>query len=76
MQEAVVDATQAVAVARSTEDPALLLQALDLLLQIEGDDTLAAEARDTHRRILDALPDDDLRRRVGAWEVARRIQKL
>jgi tetratricopeptide (TPR) repeat protein/DNA polymerase III delta prime subunit len=76
IQEAVVDATQSVAVARSTEDPALLLQALDLLLQIEGDDALAAEARDTHRRILDELPDDNLRRRVGEWEVARRIQKL
>lgn len=74
--ETVADATQAVAVAKSTEDPALLLQALDLLLQIEGNDTLAAEARATHRRILDALPDGDMRQRVSRWEVAQRIQKL
>lgn len=75
-QEAVVDANQAVAVARSTEDPALLLQALDLLLQIDGNDSLAAEAGDTHRHILAGLPDGDLRRRFSAWEVARRVQKF
>ena len=76
MQEAVVDAHQAVAVARSTEDPALLLQALDLLLQIEGNDSLAKEAGDIHRHIVAALPDGDLRQCFNAWEVAGRIQKL
>ena len=76
MQEAIVDAHQAVAVARSTEDPALLLQALDLLLQIEGNDGLAKEAGDIHRHIVAALPDGDLRRCFNAWEVAGRIQKL
>ena len=75
-QEAILDAKLAVAVARSTEDPALLLQALDLLIQIDGDDSLAAEAGDTHRRIVDALPEGDLRQRFSAWDVARRVQKL
>ena len=75
-QEAILDAKLAVAVARSTEDPALLLQALDLLIQIDGDDSLAAEARDVYGRIVDALPEGDLRHRLGAWEVAGRVQKL
>jgi serine/threonine protein kinase/tetratricopeptide (TPR) repeat protein len=75
-EEAIVDARLAVAVARKIEDPALLLQALDLVIQMDGDDSLAAEARDTHRRILDAIPESDLRRRFAAGEVARRIQKL
>ena len=75
-QEAIVDAKLAVGVARSTEDPALLLQALDLLIQIDGDDSLAAEAGDIYRRIIGALPEGDLRHRVGAWDVARRVQKL
>jgi hypothetical protein len=63
-------------VARTTEDPALLLQALDALIQIDGDDSLAAEAGDTYRRIVGALPEGDLRQRVGASDVARRVQKL
>jgi len=75
-QEAILDAKLAVAVARSTEDPALVLQALDLLIQIDGDDSLAAEAGDTHRRIVDALPEGDLRQRFSTWDVARRVQKL
>jgi tetratricopeptide (TPR) repeat protein len=74
--EAVVDARQAVSVARSTEDPALVLQALDLLIRLEGDDSLAAEARDTFRRILDGQPEGELRQKVGVSELAGRIQKL
>jgi tetratricopeptide (TPR) repeat protein len=75
-QEAILDAKLAVSVARSTEDPALLLQALDLVIQIDGDDGLAAEAGHTYRRILDALPEGELRQRFGGWEVARRVEKL
>jgi tetratricopeptide (TPR) repeat protein/predicted Ser/Thr protein kinase len=74
--EAILDAKLAVTVARSTEDPALLLQALDLVIQIDGDDGLASEAGDTYRRILDALPEGEVRQRFGTWDVARRVEKL
>jgi hypothetical protein len=47
---------------------------IDLLIQMDGDDSLAAEARDTHHRILDAIPESDFRQRVSSSDLARRIQ--
>ena len=75
-QEAILDSRLAVNVARSTDDPALLLQALDLLLQLDGDDGLAAEAKGTHRSIVDALPEGEHRQRFDASDVAQRVLKL
>ena len=75
-QEGILDARLAVNVARSTDDPALLLQALDLLIQMDGTDDLATEARGTHRRITDALPEGEHRQRFDASDVARRVLKL
>lgn len=75
-REAIVDARQAVQIARATEDPALLLRALDAWLQLDGDDAGAAEARSTSARILDGLPDETLRRRFRDSEVAQRVQRL
>jgi len=76
-QEALVDARLAVSVARTTEDPALTLQALDTLLGIDGDDQLAAEARALSSHIFENLPDDDeLRRCVERWAVVQRVQRL
>jgi tetratricopeptide (TPR) repeat protein len=75
-QEAIVDARLAISIARAMEDPALGLQTLDLLIRLDGDDTLAAEARTVRNRIFEALPDEELGRRVGLWPVAQRIDNL
>jgi hypothetical protein len=63
-------------VARTTEDPALLLQALDALIQIEATTALRRRQEIRTARILGARPEGDLRQRVGASDVARRVQKL
>ncbi len=75
-REAIADARHAVAVARRTSDPALLLQAIDTLLALDGDDPLAAEARVLNGRILAALPDETMRRRFTESEVVQRILRL
>ena len=53
----------AVALARKLDDPALLLRLAGPLLDLDGDDALAAEARAAVDRITRALPDAELRRR-------------
>ena len=73
--DAVADARQAVSLARATEDPALLLRASDTLLELEGDDALAAEAKGTIARILEGLPEGVTRQRFADSEVVRRIGK-
>ena len=74
--EAIADARRAIDVARATADPALLLQAMDMQLTLDGDDQLAAEARALNSRILAALPNDTMRRRFRESEVSQRIQRL
>jgi len=59
-----------------TADPALLLQAIDTLLTLDGDDPLAAEARALSDRILAALPDETMRRRFTKSETVQRILRL
>ncbi len=73
--DAIADARQAVAVARSTADPALILAALDALLSIDGDDRSAADARQLVVRISSALPDETSRQRFIDSEVVRRVQR-
>jgi hypothetical protein len=60
---AIEDAAQAVAVARPTGDPSLLLQTLALLLELDGTDDLAVEARVSVERVLRSLSDQTLRKR-------------
>jgi len=76
MRDAIIDARTAVGVARSTADPALLLQTLDVLLALDGSDELAAEAHALSAQIAEALPDETMRRRFTASEAVRRIRRL
>src|SRR5206468_3148307 len=76
MPEAIADANRAGAVARRTDDPALLLQALDVLLMLEGNDETLAEARALIGRIVSALPEDTMRHRFQESETVHRVQKL
>ena len=73
--DAIADARQAVDVARGTEDPALLLRTSDTLLEMEGDDALAAEAKATIAKILEGLPEGVTRQRFSDSEVVRRVGK-
>jgi tetratricopeptide (TPR) repeat protein len=72
-RDAIADAKAAVSVAGQTNDPAILLLALDALLQLEGTDQLASQARATSDRIRDALSDEVMRRCFADSEVVRRI---
>jgi uncharacterized protein YyaL (SSP411 family) len=58
---AVRDAKTAVAVGRRLADPAVLLDCLIALLEIEGTDTLLEEARQTFQKIARAVSDETLR---------------
>jgi len=58
---AVRDAKTAVAVGRRLADPAVLLDCLIALLEIEGTDTLLEEARRTFQKIARAVSDETLR---------------
>jgi hypothetical protein len=73
--DAIVDARGAVTVARHTQDPALLLRALDVLLQLDGTDDLAAEGRAVITRIDNALPDGPLKRRFAESDLAARVAR-
>ena len=74
--DAIAAAGEAVRIARAIEDPALVLRALDTLLQLEGDDATALEARTTCAQIRAALSDETMRRRFDQSGMASRIAKL
>jgi tetratricopeptide (TPR) repeat protein len=67
--EAISDATQSVRVARTLGDPAVLLKALNLLIDVEGTDALALEAHACRDNILSHLDDAALRERFLASEL-------
>ena len=73
-REALADARRATALARGTEDPALLLQALDVFLLLEGNDESLAEARALVDRIIGALPDETMRHRFHESETVQRVR--
>jgi DNA-binding winged helix-turn-helix (wHTH) protein/tetratricopeptide (TPR) repeat protein len=73
-RDAVVDAKQAVSIANTMGDPALLLIALDALLLVDGSDQLAARAGAVTDSIAECLPDDMMRRSFGESEIVRRIR--
>jgi hypothetical protein len=67
---AVEDATRAVEIARTLGDPAVLLKALTGLIDLDGNESLLAEARGCHERILSQLDDVALRERFLASDLA------
>jgi hypothetical protein len=69
--EAIADHNRAIALARRVGDPILLLCAASALLQLEGNDDLAAEALRTAECITAALPDERIRR---SFETAEAVQ--
>ena len=74
--DAIAAAREAVRIARAIEDPALVLRAVDTLLQLEGDDATAQEAKTTCAGIRAALSDETIRRRFDQSGIASRIAKL
>jgi DNA-binding SARP family transcriptional activator/tetratricopeptide (TPR) repeat protein len=71
--EAVADLRSAMRHARGMGDPALFLRVVAALLALDGDDTIAAEARAVLTRVTRALPDDRLRRSFLDSETARAL---
>jgi hypothetical protein len=67
---AIADASRSVEIARGLRDPALLLKALNVRIDLEGTDALVGEARECSNRILGHLDDQGLRERFLASELA------
>jgi DNA-binding CsgD family transcriptional regulator/tetratricopeptide (TPR) repeat protein len=61
-KDAIADLTAAVGVARGTADPALLVRVAAMMLRVEPDASLAAEAHQSIDRILTAVSNPGLRR--------------
>jgi tetratricopeptide (TPR) repeat protein len=74
--EAITDLQTAVALARPVGDPAMFLRTAAMLLQVEGNDALAGEARAAVDRIAGALPDGEMRRQFESAEPVRSVIKL
>jgi tetratricopeptide (TPR) repeat protein len=74
-REAITHARDALAAARPSSDPALLLWALNVLLALDGDDVLAAEARSLSEAIQIELPDEAMRRRFRESELVHTIPR-
>jgi tetratricopeptide (TPR) repeat protein len=72
-REAVADLRVAVRLARPQADPALFLRGAAALLERDGDDRLAAEARAAAGRILTRLPTEEMRERFRAAEPVRLV---
>jgi hypothetical protein len=72
-KDAVADLRRSVALARQVGDPALLLRPAAALLAIDGNDTLAAEARAAADRIAAALRDAEMRQRFEQAEPVRMV---
>ena len=63
MPQAIIDASRSVEMARTLGDPAVLLKALNTLIDLDGSDLLVSDARDCTQRILSHLEDAGLRAR-------------
>ncbi|HEY2435001.1 MAG TPA: AAA family ATPase [Vicinamibacterales bacterium] len=66
-RQAVADARDAAAVARTLGDPAVLLECLIVHLEVDGSDAVEQEARRTGQRMLDALTRPALRLGFAAF---------
>ena len=71
--DAIAAAGEAGRIARAIEDPALVLRAVDTLLQLEGDDATAQEAKTTCAGIRAALSYETIRRRFDQSGIASRV---
>ena len=71
VKDAIARLREALALARPVDDPLLYLSVATLLLQLDGSDTLAGEARAVVGRIVLALPDGSMRRRFTRAEPSR-----
>jgi hypothetical protein len=74
-KKAIADARRAVQIATAVADPALLLLALDVLIDLDGTEQLAAQAGSTIDLIRGCLADDSMRALFDASEVVQRIGK-
>ncbi len=74
--EAIAGLHSAVELARPVGDPAMFLRAAVSLLALDGNDALLAEARTTVRRIIGALPDEEMIRCFKAAEPVRVLGPL
>jgi tetratricopeptide (TPR) repeat protein/predicted Ser/Thr protein kinase len=72
-REAIAHARDALAVARRSADPALVLWTLNALLALDGDDALAGEARTVSAAIKLELPDESMQRRFDESELVQAI---
>jgi len=72
-REAIALARDALAVARRSSDPALLLWTLNVLLALDGNDALAGEARTVSAAIKLELPDESMQRRFDESELVQAI---
>jgi hypothetical protein len=75
VKSAIADLRRAVTLARKLGDPAQFLRVATMLLQLDGEDLLAAEARATADRIAAALPDETMRRRFRDAEMVRSLAR-
>jgi class 3 adenylate cyclase/tetratricopeptide (TPR) repeat protein len=74
--EAIASLRSAVELARPVGDPAMFLHAAVSLLVLDGNDQLLAETRTMARRIIAALPDEEMIRRFKAAESVRVLGPL
>jgi tetratricopeptide (TPR) repeat protein/predicted Ser/Thr protein kinase len=74
-REAIALARDALAVARRSSDPALLLWTLNVLLALDGNDALAGEARTVSAAIKLELPDESMQRRFDESELVQAIPR-
>lgn len=75
-REAMTALHSAVARARATIDPLMFLRPAAALLAIAGDESLLVEARGAVERVVEALPEAELRQRFLAAEPVRVVARL
>mgnify|MGYP003581448074 CR=1 FL=1 len=74
-RDAIAHARDALAVARRSADPSLLLWTLNVLLALDGDDALADEARSVSAAIKRELPDKSMERQFDQSELVLAIPR-
>ncbi len=71
--EAIAELRAAVGLARGMGDPALFIRTATALLPLDGSDALLSETRGIARKILAALPSDEMRRNFQAAQPVRSL---
>jgi DNA-binding NarL/FixJ family response regulator len=75
-RQAIADLTEAVAVARRTADPAMFLRTAASMLRVEADASLADEATQCIARILNQVPNAQIRRCFEASETVQFVYSV